>query len=217
MRNTIGPICSVSYSSLSMTSLQSLPEILTGPEAEGKRPQCHITTDGQSVLMSRHRAHSATCDQILLSVRRLLSEICGPVSVGRPLWRGDGSAICSVSTQWPESLRTRNHTLLSRLRLPPTWRAKSKSHYNWRSVSHYVNVSSPFCDLWPDITFCPKVVSWNLLSCLFGRPLWREVGSVICLSLSSNLPLFASNIYEFTFHLLIRIIMELSPYETTLY
>jgi hypothetical protein len=35
---------------------------------------------------------------------------------------------------------------------------KSKSHYNWWSVSHYVKVLSPFWDLWPDITFCPKVV-----------------------------------------------------------
>jgi hypothetical protein len=35
----------------------------------------HITTDGQSVIMSRYRAHSGTCDQILLSVRRLFSEI----------------------------------------------------------------------------------------------------------------------------------------------
>jgi hypothetical protein len=40
------------------------------------------------------------------------------VSVGRPLWREDGSAICSVITQWSESLITRNHTLLSHLRLP---------------------------------------------------------------------------------------------------
>jgi hypothetical protein len=73
--------------------------------------------------------------------------------------------------------------------------SKSKSHYNWRSVSHYVKVSSPFSDLWPDITFCPKVVFWNLLSCLLRRPLWQEVGFVICLSISSNLPLFTSNIY----------------------
>jgi hypothetical protein len=43
---------------------------------------------------------------------------CGLVSVGRPLWREDGSAICSVITQWPESFRTRNYTLLSHLRLP---------------------------------------------------------------------------------------------------
>jgi hypothetical protein len=59
-----------------------------------------------------------TYDQILLPVRMLLSEICGLVSVGRPLWREDGSAICSVITQWSESLRSCNHTLLSHLRLP---------------------------------------------------------------------------------------------------
>jgi hypothetical protein len=48
----------------------------------------------------------------------LLSKICGLVSVERPLWREDGSTICSVITQWPESFRTRNHTLLSHLKLP---------------------------------------------------------------------------------------------------
>jgi hypothetical protein len=46
--------------------------------------QSHITTDGQSVIMSRYRAHSGTCDQILLSVRRLFSEICCLVFLGRP-------------------------------------------------------------------------------------------------------------------------------------
>jgi hypothetical protein len=59
-----------------------------------------------------------TCDQILLPVGMLLSEICGLVSIGRPLWRKSGFAICSVITQWSESLRTRNHILLSHLRLP---------------------------------------------------------------------------------------------------
>jgi hypothetical protein len=39
----------------------------------------------------------------------LLSEICGLVSGGRPLWRENGSAICSVITHWSESLRTRYH------------------------------------------------------------------------------------------------------------
>jgi hypothetical protein len=38
--------------------------------------------------------------------------------VRRPLWREDGSAIFSVISQWFESRRTRNHTLLSHLRLP---------------------------------------------------------------------------------------------------
>jgi hypothetical protein len=47
----------------------------------------------------------------------LLSEICGLVSVGRPLWREGESAICSVITQWSETRRTRNYTLLSHLRL----------------------------------------------------------------------------------------------------
>jgi hypothetical protein len=42
----------------------------------------------------------------------------GLVSVGRPLWREARSAICSVITQWSESLRTHNHALLSHLRLP---------------------------------------------------------------------------------------------------
>jgi hypothetical protein len=78
----------------------------------------YFTTDGQSVNMSWCRAHSGPCDQMLLPVGILLSEICGLVSAGRSLWREDGSAICSVITQWSESLRTRNHTLLSHLRLP---------------------------------------------------------------------------------------------------
>jgi hypothetical protein len=37
---------------------------------------------------------------------------------GRPLSREDGSAICSVITQWSESRRTRNNTLPFHLRLP---------------------------------------------------------------------------------------------------
>jgi hypothetical protein len=58
-----------------------------------------------------------TCGQILFPVGMLLSEVCGLVSVGRPLWREDGSVICSAITQWSESLRTRNHILLSHLKL----------------------------------------------------------------------------------------------------
>jgi hypothetical protein len=38
----------------------------------------------------------------------------------RPLWREEGSAICRVITLWSESLKTRNYTLLSHLRLPET-------------------------------------------------------------------------------------------------
>jgi hypothetical protein len=64
--------------------------------------QSHITTDGQSVIMSRYRAHSGTCDQILLSVRRVFHEICSLVSVGRPIWREVRSIIClSQSSNLP--------------------------------------------------------------------------------------------------------------------
>jgi hypothetical protein len=53
-----------------------------------------------------------TCDHILFPVGMLLSEICFSCIYGAP------PAICSVITQWSESLKTRNHTLLSHLRLP---------------------------------------------------------------------------------------------------
>jgi hypothetical protein len=45
-----------------------------------------------------------------------LSENC-LVSMGHPLWREDGSAVCSAITKWSGSRRARNHTLLSHLRL----------------------------------------------------------------------------------------------------
>jgi hypothetical protein len=38
-------------------------------------------------------------------------------ALGRPLWREDGSVICSALCQWSELRRTHNHTLLSHLRL----------------------------------------------------------------------------------------------------
>jgi hypothetical protein len=49
------------------------------------RSRSHVTTDGQSVGMSRYRDHSGTCDQILLSVRMLFSESCCLVSEERSL------------------------------------------------------------------------------------------------------------------------------------
>jgi hypothetical protein len=49
--------------------------------------------------MSRYRAHFGTCDQTLLSVRRLFSESCCLLPVGRPLWREIGChlsfSVCS--------------------------------------------------------------------------------------------------------------------------
>jgi hypothetical protein len=68
-------------------------------------------TDSQSVCLSIEHPWG-TCDQILFPVGMLLSEICGLASMGRPLWREDGSAIFGVITQCSESLKTRNHTFL---------------------------------------------------------------------------------------------------------
>jgi hypothetical protein len=42
---------------------------------------------------------------------------------------------------------------------------RSRSHIT--TDGQYVKVSSPLWDLWPDITFCPKVVFWKLLCVLY--------------------------------------------------
>jgi hypothetical protein len=117
-----------------------------------------------------------TCDQISLPVGMLLSEICGLVSVGRPLWREDESAIRSVITQCSESLTTGNHTLLSHLILlqpggpgSRIYKSKSKLLFVWQSV----NTSwyrAPLWDLRPDITSYWNVAVWNLRSCFCGAP-----------------------------------------------
>jgi hypothetical protein len=48
-----------------------------------KRVFSHVTTDGQSARVSRSRAHSETCDQILLPVWKLLSCFYGASSLTR--------------------------------------------------------------------------------------------------------------------------------------
>jgi hypothetical protein len=74
-------------------------------------------------------------------------------------------------------------------------RSRIRSHVttDGQSVSQYVKVSSPLWDLWPDITFCPKVVFWKLLSFSVGRPLWREVGCHLSFLVCSNLPTASSS------------------------
>jgi hypothetical protein len=106
----------------------------------------YFTTDGQSVCLGIEHP-CETCNQILLPVGMFLSEICGFVSVGRPHWREDVSAICSVITQWFGSIRPRNHTLLSH-QTPPTWRTRFPYLYppgtEWPSYTprHWVPFTS---------------------------------------------------------------------------
>jgi hypothetical protein len=54
-----------------------------------------------------------------------LSECCCLKFAVLYLW---GAAICGVITYWPESLRTRNHNLLSHLRLPQPGGPGSRIH-----------------------------------------------------------------------------------------
>jgi hypothetical protein len=87
------------------------------------------TTWQKGILMCLIRSYClgiehpcGTCGKILLPVGMLLSEIYGLLSVGRPL------RLCNLqcNTQWSESSRTRNHTLLSHLRLPQLGRPDSR-------------------------------------------------------------------------------------------
>jgi hypothetical protein len=96
----------------------SLSLSLAPPPPPNSYRSSKLLYDWRSVSTSWCWSHSGTCDQILLPVGMLLSKSRRPVFVGQPLWRDDGSAICSAITQWSESRRTRNHTLLSHLRLP---------------------------------------------------------------------------------------------------
>jgi hypothetical protein len=97
-------------------------------------------------------------DQILLPVGMLLSEICGLVSVGRPLWREVGS----VSFQSLSAVIVHRQVL--------RW-GEVRLLYNWQSVSMSW-YRAPLWDLRPSITSCRNVA--------VGRPLWREDGSAIC-------------------------------------
>jgi hypothetical protein len=75
--------------------------------------------------------------------------------------------VCSLQSNHSTVFRrTHNHTLLSHLILPNSI-SKSKSHYDWWSVSQCIVVSSPLWDLWPDIASCQKVAVlflWGALS-----------------------------------------------------
>jgi hypothetical protein len=126
-----------------------------------------------------------TCDQILLPVGMLLSEICRLVSVGRQLWREDGSAICIVITQWSESLRTHNHILLSHLRLPQSGGPGSRNLYLpgtwWPSYTpgHWVPFTSSLATRRRVNVVMKLLVPWkagNLLSnWSFSRPMIRGI------------------------------------------
>jgi hypothetical protein len=110
-----------------------------------------------------------------------LSDNCGYLDIWCPLWREDVSVIYSYNCSWAlleQSLSGRSLSELTTIFycLIRDSMSKSKSCYDWRSVSQYVLVSRPFWNLWSDIIFCLKVAVLSL---------WREVGSASCQSPSA--------------------------------
>jgi hypothetical protein len=69
--------------------------------------------------------------------------------VGSPLWREDGSVVCSAINQWPESRRTRIHTLVSHLRLPQLGRPCPRVYIPRDQGSPFIPPVTrlPFCRL----------------------------------------------------------------------
>jgi hypothetical protein len=113
----------------------------------------------QSVSMFWRRAHYGTFDQILLPVGMLLSESWGLVSVGRPLWRKDGSAICSAITQWSETRVVVDVEVTLQLTVS-------------QSVSQCVKVSSP---LWDSGNLCSKNCGEACTEWKFNTNVWDNI------------------------------------------
>jgi hypothetical protein len=86
---------------------------------------------------------------------------------------------CYRSEPHCTSSHTTRASLPSRVLSTTAWRSQSKSHCDWQSVSLSVLVSYPIWGIWPEICFFIFILR-KLQSCLCGRPLWREVGSVVC-------------------------------------
>jgi hypothetical protein len=87
------------------------------------RSRSYFTIDGQSVSMSWCRAHSGTCNLILLPVGRLLSESCGLVSVGSLSDEKTGLQFAVRSLNGPRRAEPVT-TLYCLMRPPPTRRAR---------------------------------------------------------------------------------------------
>jgi hypothetical protein len=75
---------------------------------------CDRRSFGLSVLMSGTPLGHMTRFFFFISFAGQFSLL---FDLGRPLWRENRSIICSAICQWSESWRTRNHALLSPLRL----------------------------------------------------------------------------------------------------
>jgi hypothetical protein len=133
--------------------IQNVPElcVLTGPCHLGNwltelnsKSKSKLLYDWQSVCLGIEYP-CGTCDQILFPVGILLSEICGLVSIGRPLWQEDGPLQCNHSIVWVTQNLKPCFTVSSET--PPTWRARFPYLYppgtGWPSytLGHWVKLN----------------------------------------------------------------------------
>jgi hypothetical protein len=82
-----------------------------------------IRSVGQSAFVSSTSLGSKTRVFLFLFLRLTFAWL---LKWGDPLWREDGSVVCSAVTQWSQSQITYNHTLLSHLRHPIPGRPGSR-------------------------------------------------------------------------------------------
>jgi hypothetical protein len=148
-----------------------------------------------------------TFEQVLLPFKVFGSGICCPVSVGCPLWREAGTVLCKSQSShlivWTFiinifvfhtfiiNIHYIIHIIYTRPLVVPAWYSSLLVLWRSRPKSGYVKVLNPLWDLWPNITSCPNVVVWKLLSCLCGAPSMTR-GRVCHLSFSvyCNLSVF---------------------------
>jgi hypothetical protein len=187
------------HGAISLGSLEELSSGLTArleirkSTAQSSKSHSHIANAGQSVSKSWCRAPSGAHDHIFITVWHLRSWFCGAPSLKRErvclLYML--LALANKVFLGSESLGTHDHILLFQIwgfpfrrsydsqgrgpNLNWTVEAKSKSHWDWRSVSLGVEPN-----LWFMTRYLLLFVSFGLI--IVGRPIWQKDGSVFCQS-----------------------------------
>jgi hypothetical protein len=130
--------------------------------------ECKIHTkssvEAQAEVTLRLTVSQSVSQYVLVSspLWTLWSDItsCLKVSVlfllGRPLWREDGSAVCSLITHWSESRKTRSHTLLSHLRLPQPGGPGSRIYIPLEQGGPVIPPGTGFKGMWDNLTVLKK-------------------------------------------------------------
>jgi hypothetical protein len=82
--------------------------------------QSYLTTDGKSTSLSWYQATMWGPRPIFLSLpRKLSTKICGFLSVGRPLSREGGSAICPYTYYWVLPAKSHSSSSSAELQIVP--------------------------------------------------------------------------------------------------